>query len=231
MARIQAHPRVVEIFQVAACHVHRADRDADSAIVEAIEIDHALQRFDHRPRGVETGARRARRGERILAEPAARLVEAALAFDHRPPRFPGIEPGARVLADAGEARLLSQRGRRQQVGLGNGFPEFAQRVHATFGRVAGDQRGVECADGNAGDPVGHDAGFMQALVDAGLVGAERAATLQYQGDVFRQLRCRRALTARRRGSGFDLAGALLHCMLGGCMFGDHQSATACTSRG
>src|SRR3546814_3548380 len=34
----------------------------------------------------------------------------------------------------------------------------------------------------SGEPVGTDAGLVQALVDAALVGAERAAALQHQGD-------------------------------------------------
>ena len=45
-------------------------------------------------------------------------------------------------------------------------------------------RGVDRADRDAGDPVGMEIGLGQRLVDAGLVGAERAAALQHQGDAF-----------------------------------------------
>src|SRR3546814_14571000 len=45
-----------------------------------------------------------------------------------------------------------------------------------------DDRRVDRADRDAGEPVGTDAGLVQALVDAALVGAERAATLQHQCD-------------------------------------------------
>ena len=43
--------------------------------------------------------------------------------------------------------------------------------------------GVDGADRGADDPVGLDAGFVQRLVDAGLVGAQRAAALQHQHDL------------------------------------------------
>src|SRR6185436_13592027 len=51
-----------------------------------------------------------------------------------------------------------------------------------------DQRHVDRADRDAGVPVRPHARFMQALVDAGLVGAERAAALQHErhGLVVRQ---------------------------------------------
>ena len=57
------------------------------------------------------------------------------------------------------------------------------------GLVAGDQAGVDRADRGADHPVWLDAGFMQRLIDADLIGAERAATLQHQhylADVRRQ---------------------------------------------
>ena len=51
-----------------------------------------------------------------------------------------------------------------------------------LGRVAGDDRSVDGADRDAGDPVGMKSGFGQRLVDACLIGAERAAALQKQGN-------------------------------------------------
>ena len=49
--------------------------------------------------------------------------------------------------------------------------------------VAGDQAGVDGADRGADHPVRLDAGLVQRLVDAGLIGPERAAALQHQHDL------------------------------------------------
>ncbi len=62
------------------------------------------------------------------------------------------------------------------------FPELAEAIHALgFGR-ARDDGGVQRADRDTRHPVRPDAGFVQALIDAGLVGAERAAALQHQSN-------------------------------------------------
>jgi len=65
---------------------------------------------------------------------------------------------------------------------GHRFPELAQPLDPLGRRVAADQGGVDGADGNPGDPVGMQVGFGQRLVDAGLIGAQRAAALQQQGN-------------------------------------------------
>src|SRR5690606_11818608 len=75
--------------------------------------------------------------------------------------------------------------RRQGRGagrFGDVVPEAAQPLHPLVERAAGDDRGVDRADRNAGQPVRGDAGRVQPLVDAALVTAERAAALQDQGD-------------------------------------------------
>jgi hypothetical protein len=59
-------------------------------------------------------------------------------------------------------------------------PELAQLVDAMLGRVAGDQRGIDGADGNARDPVRLQTGFAERGVHPGLVGTERPAALQHQ---------------------------------------------------
>ena len=51
------------------------------------------------------------------------------------------------------------------------------------GRIAGDQGGIDRPDRGADHPVGLDAGFLQGLVDPGLVGAERSAALEHQDDL------------------------------------------------
>ncbi len=57
--------------------------------------------------------------------------------------------------------------------------------------VAGDDGGVDGADRGADDPVRLDAGFMHGLIDAALVGAERAAALEHQDHLPGQGRPRR----------------------------------------
>ncbi len=59
----------------------------------------------------------------------------------------------------------------------------SSRLEAMFDRISGDQRGVDRADRGADHPVGLDARFVQRLVDADLVGAERAAALEDQDDL------------------------------------------------
>ena len=71
---------------------------------------------------------------------------------------------------------------RPDRALGDPVPEFAQRRQPPLGRVAGDQRSVDGADRDAGNPVRLQPGFMQRLVDAALIGAQRAAALQNQRD-------------------------------------------------
>ena len=46
-----------------------------------------------------------------------------------------------------------------------------------FRRISSDDRGVDTTDRNAGYRVGLQTGLMQGLIDARLIGAERAAAL------------------------------------------------------
>ena len=62
-------------------------------------------------------------------------------------------------------------------------PEFSQPRHAVLRGVAGDQGGVDRADRGADHPVRFNAGFLERLIDAGLIGAERAAALEHQNDL------------------------------------------------
>src|SRR5690242_5186952 len=59
-------------------------------------------------------------------------------------------------------------------------PELAQPPQAVLRLVAGDDGAIDGADRGADDPVGLDALFAQGFVDAGLIGAERAAALEHQ---------------------------------------------------
>ena len=58
------------------------------------------------------------------------------------------------------------------------FPEFAQLGDACLPGIAGDDGGVDRPDRDARDPIGVEVDLGQCFVDARLVGAERAATLQ-----------------------------------------------------
>jgi len=62
------------------------------------------------------------------------------------------------------------------------LPKGAQLFEPRLGRVAGDQGRIDRANRNSGDPIGMQVRLGQALIHAGLEGAERAAPLQYQGD-------------------------------------------------
>src|SRR5579863_942328 len=66
-------------------------------------------------------------------------------------------------------------------------------------RIAGKNRRIERADRNAAKPIGKNAGFVEALIDAGLIGTERAPALQNE---------RNALVVRH-----DDAGAFIRLLL------------------
>ena len=76
------------------------------------------------------------------------------------------------------------RGPVEQWVGGDLLPEAAQLFDPLGRLVARDDGRVDGADGDAGNPVGIDVGRGERLVGAGLIGAERAPTLQDQGDAF-----------------------------------------------
>ena len=79
---------------------------------------------------------------------------------------------------------------------GNAFPEGTELVDACFRRVAGNQRPIDGADRDAGDPIGIKTGLGQCLVDPGLIRTERAAALKQE---------RHALEGRTRSSPMSIA--------------------------
>jgi hypothetical protein len=79
------------------------------------------------------------------------------------------------------ARSPIHEGRRCDGPGGHEVPELAQPVDPVLGRVAGDQRGIDGADRDAGDPVRLQLGLAERGIHAGLVGTERPAALQHQG--------------------------------------------------
>ena len=60
------------------------------------------------------------------------------------------------------------------------LPKRTQLVDARFRRIAGDQRAIDGADRNAGDPVRMKSGLGQCLIDTGLIRPERATPLKEQ---------------------------------------------------
>ena len=54
----------------------------------------------------------------------------------------------------------------------------------SLGALPGDQRRVDRADRDSGDPIRMEVRFGEGLVNASLIGAECAAALQQQRDAF-----------------------------------------------
>ena len=165
----------VEVLHVAGQHLDGADAQADRAGVEQIEIDQFVQRGIER-RGIVDADRlgRAGRHENARAARAARRSRA------RP-----IKRGNR------RAGLVEHFARIVVVGEGPGgeaarhlFPERAQSLAATLGRIAGDDGRVDGADRDAGNPARHVAGLGQRGIRAGLISAERSAALQHENRLF-----------------------------------------------
>src|SRR3984893_12491473 len=64
------------------------------------------------------------------------------------------------------------------------LPEFSQPRDALFRRVARNQRRIDRANRNTGDPIGMKIGLSQSLVDPALIGAKRTAALQDECNTF-----------------------------------------------
>jgi hypothetical protein len=59
----------------------------------------------------------------------------------------------------------------------DGLPKLAQRINATLRRIAGYNRRIDGANRDSGNPIGMQIRLGQRLINARLIGAERAATL------------------------------------------------------
>ena len=163
----------VEVDRVALADVGRADAEARVLRVEQLEIDQPLERRPQRRRVVE--AERAFRAPGLQpGRRHARGVEAVDAGGDAGERAPLVEDAAGEIAV--EQRLAGDA-------LGDQLPELAQPLDPPLRRIAGDDGAVDRTDGDAGDPVRQVAPLRQGLVDAGLIGAERAAALEHQSDL------------------------------------------------
>ena len=161
---------IVEIFEIAGGDADRTDGQPRLQIVDAVEIDQPLQRFRQRRRVViAQRRRRARRPERRRRK--ARREEAGHTEGRDDRRTGLVEQRARTIA------LQDRRPRHR---LGHHVPELLQPLDALVTLVAGDDRGVDGADRNTGDPFRLEIMVAQRLVGAGLIGTERTAALQHQ---------------------------------------------------
>ena len=140
----------------------------------------------------------------------ARREEAGRAAEQDAQRPQLIDGGVHVLAvdvetgkDIGDA----------EIWLGHGFPECAQLLNAPFRRIAGDDGCVHGADRDAGDPIRMQVRLRQRLIDAGLICAKSASSLQDQRDALelRPLRGHMGLALRRGANRRRRPLATLNC--------------------
>ncbi len=161
---------VVEVGEVAGLHIDRTDAEARGAGVDPVEVHQPFQRRLQGRGVIEAegfrGALRVGQGGRHPGPEHARRTE-----DSRPGGVELVHQGADPVA---------QPGRRQGRPGGHRLPELAQPLHASFGGISRDDRRIDRADGYAGQPGRLHVRLDEALVNPGLIGAERAAALQHQ---------------------------------------------------
>ena len=187
--------RIVEIGEIGGLDIDRADRETDSTGIDEFEVNQFFQGSMQRRGIIERGCG----SGPALGEPAidrVRFEKARLAEQH------GVHGRNGVAHFAG---VVAFRPGQQRVVRGNGVPEFLEPFEPALRRVAGDDGGIDGADRDADHPIRFQPGLMQSLVDAGLIGAERAAALQNQADPIAALRpghgLDRAVGFSKRGSG------------------------------
>ena len=196
VARIDPVGGGVEIAEIARFDVHGADRQARCAAVEPIPVDIFVERLRERRRIVEAErARRPRRRHERVEQ--ARREEARHALH--------CDEAGRGKVDPLAPLPTADEGQRGQGG-GDLLPKGAKLPDAVRGRIAGDDRGIDRADRDAGDPVDVDPLVGESLDDAALIGTERAAALQDEDDLIGQ---RQPL--RRPGAAAAGGGRVGHC--------------------
>src|SRR6266851_7242806 len=145
---------IIEIFEVAGGHTHRTDAEPGLQVVDAVEINQALQRLSKR-RGVVIALR----------------LRAALRPQRRRGKTRREKAGDAEGGDQGGAGLVEER--TPAVALRDGipgywrrnhFPEFLETPDPLFARIAGDDRGVDGADRDAGNPFRFEIKVAQGLI-------------------------------------------------------------------
>ena len=162
--------RIVEIDEVAGGDIHRADAEPRRLRIDAVEIHQPLQRRAQR-RGVVIAQRL-----RQVRRPELRRWKARRE-----------ETGHAERGDRHRAAFVIERTRHvaRQVGLPgqrrrDEIPERLELFEPLLARIAGDDRGVDRADRDAGDPGRLEIVPAQRLIGAGLIRPQRAAALQHQ---------------------------------------------------
>ena len=147
----------VEISHLAGADMGGTDRQPRPATVHQIEIDELGQGLLQRLGGIVPGALGT---ERIVVAGVGQRIGSE---EPRDPVRHG-RPVEQLFVEAWKrARKAPDRT------LLHPFPELLQAGQTVFRRIARDQAGIDGADRGADDPVRLDAGFVQRLVDAGLI--------------------------------------------------------------
>ena len=170
VAGVELHLAAVEVVHHARAHMRRADRQPRMPAVDRARSRRARPASCAAARSSNSrpGRRRAAHARRERRQ--VRLEEA------------GNAAASVVHEDSASATPVQAGNTPHKFGA----PRAARTPGAAAGglrRVAGDEAGVDGADRGADDPVRLDAGLVQRLVDAGLVGAERAAALEHEHDL------------------------------------------------
>ena len=162
---------IVEEDEIAAHHIDRADREAAALAVQQIEINQLQQSLAQRAvvviAGGALGAGGAEPGTDFLG-----LEEAGLAQKR------AVEGRCRI---AHLAENVAVRRVQPDRAVGDAGPESGELFQPVFRFVAGNDGGVDGADRDPRHPVRLDPAFVQGLVDARLIGPQRAPALQHQG--------------------------------------------------
>ena len=158
----------VEVAHLAGADIGGPHGQPGVLAVDPLEIHKLAQRRLQQPRVVVAGGFRPERNMR----------------PHEGHRV-GLEEGRNAGGDgehAGDQRAEHRHRAKQAVqrAMLHAAPEFLETREPVAGLAARDQAGVDGADRSADHPVGLDAGLVQRLVDADLVGTQRPATLEDQ---------------------------------------------------
>ena len=144
----------------------------DIAVVQPLEVHQFLQRLFQRRVVIETGGVLGA-GRQEPGIDLVRVEHAGLAEQRRG------QGRYRVAAFAIDVAI---GGIGPDGAVGDAVPEFAQRRQPPLRRIAGDQRGIDGADADTGHPFRLQPRLVECLIDAALIGAQRAAALQHQRD-------------------------------------------------
>ena len=158
----------VEIVHLAALDIGGAHRQPRLPGVQAVGVDQVGQRLRQRRCRVVAGALGAQGHPRAPKGQRVGLEEAIHPGSH------GHGVGPHRTADPGSCGHLPERAVLDPA------PELLKARQPLARRIAGDQAGVDGADRGADHPVGLQPDLLHRFIDAGLIGAQRAAALEHQ---------------------------------------------------